>query len=374
MSSNVCRSIIYLALELSSSSWVIGYRLPTNDKAKLHRLEAGDSEGLLAFIADLRRRLDAPDETSALVVSCFEAGRDGFWLHRFLTAHGVLNHVVEPTSILVTRGARRAKTDRLDAIGLLRVLAAKFAGDTDACRTVIVPSVEEEDAKRPHREREFLVQERIRIENRIAALLATQGVRKRPSLRSWDADMEVLRTGDGRPLPPHLVAELTRLRRRLSLTLEMIRELDAAREAALDQQHDPASGTVKALCAIRGIGVNFASVLTREVFYRTFDNRRQIASYLGLAPTPFQSGGMDRDRRINRAGNSRARKTLVQLAWLWLRYQPESSLAAWFWERVGLLQGRTRRIAIVALARKLLIAIWRFATLGIAPEGAIIAA
>ena len=278
------------------------------------------------------------------------------------------------SSILVTRGARRAKTDRLDAIGLLRVLAAKFAGDTDACRTVIVPSVEEEDAKRPHREREFLVQERIRIENRIAALLATQGVRKRPSLRSWDADMEVLRTGDGRPLPPHLIAELTRLRRRLSLTLEMIRELDAAREAALDQQHDPASRTVKALCAIRGIGVNFASVLTREVFYRTFDNRRQIASYLGLAPTPFQSGGMDRDRRINRAGNSRARKTLVQLAWLWLRYQPESSLAAWFRERVGLLQGRTRRIAIVALARKLLIAIWRFATLGIAPEGAIIAA
>lgn len=374
MSSNVCRSIIYLALELSSSSWVIGYRLPTNDKAKLHSLEAGDSKGLLAFIADLRRRLDAPDEASALVVSCFEAGRDGFWLHRFLTAHGVLNHVVEPTSILVTRGARRAKTDRLDAIGLLRVLAAKFAGDTDACRTVIVPSVEEEDAKRPHREREFLVQERIRIENRIAALLATQGVRKRPSLRSWDADMEVLRTGDGRPLPPHLIAELTRLRRRLSLTLEMIRELDAAREAALDQQHDPASRTVKALCAILGIGVNFASVLTREVFYRTFDNRRQIASYLGLAPTPFQSGGMDRDRRINRAGNSRARKTLVQLAWLWLRYQPESSLAAWFRERVGLLQGRIRRIAIVALARKLLIAIWRFATLGVAPEGAIIAA
>jgi transposase len=167
---------------------------------------------------------------------------------------------------------------------------------------------------------------------------------------------------------------LNRLRRRLSLTLEMIRELDAVREQALEAHHDSASRTVKALCTIRGIGVNFASVLTREVFYRTFDNRRQIASYLGLAPTPFQSGGMDRDRRINRAGNSRARKTLVQLAWLWLRYQPESSLAAWFRDRVGSLQGRTRRIAIVALARKLLIAIWRFVTLGLAPEGAIIAA
>ena len=374
MSSNVCHQIIYLAIELSSSSWVIAYRLPPNDKAKVYRLEGGDGAGLLAFIARLRHRLDPSDDASTLVVSCFEAGRDGFWLHRLLSAHGVINHVVEPTSILVTRGARRAKTDRLDAFGLLRVLAAKFAGDPDACRIVVAPTVEEEDAKRPHREREFLVQERVRIENRIAALLATQGVRERPSLRSWDANMRALRTGDGRPLPTHLVAELNRLRRRLSLILEMIRELDAVREQALEAQHDSASRTVKALCTIRGIGVNFASVLTREVFYRTFDNRRQIASYLGLAPTPFQSGGMDRDRRINRAGNSRARKTLVQLAWLWLRYQPESSLAAWFRDRVGSLQGRTRRIAIVALARKLLIAIWRFVTLGLAPEGAIIAA
>ena len=292
-------------------------------------------------------------------------------MHRLLTAHGVINHVVEPTSILVTRGARRAKTDRLDAVGLLRVLAARFAGDPGACRTVVVPSVEEEDAKRPHREREFLVQERVRIENRIAALLATQGVRGRPSLRSWDADMRALRTGDGRPLPTHLVAELNRLRRRLSLTLEMIRELDAVREQALEAQHDSASRTVKALCTIRGIAVNFASVLTREVFYRTFDNRRQIASYLGLAPTPFQSGGMDRDRRINRAGNSRARKTPSSNSpgLKKLRYQPESSHAAWFRDRVGSLQGRIRRITIVALARKLLIAIWRFVTLGLAPEG-----
>ena len=177
MSSNVCHQIIYLAIELSSSSWVIAYRLPANDKAKVHSLEAGDGAGLLAFIASLRHRLDPSDDASTLVVSCFEAGRDGFWLHRLLSAYGVINHVVEPTSILVTRGARRAKTDRLDAFGLLRVLAAKFVGDPDACRIVVVPTVEEEDAKRPHREREFLVQERVRIENRIAALLATQGIR-----------------------------------------------------------------------------------------------------------------------------------------------------------------------------------------------------
>jgi transposase len=176
------------------------------------------------------------------------------------------------------------------------------------------------------------------------------------------------RAGCGRPLLTHLVAELNRLRRRLSLTIEMIRELEAVREQALEAQHDSASRTVKA--ALHDPR-NWREIRLRpggEVFYRTFDNRRQIASYLGLAPTLFQSGGMDRDRRINRAGNSRARKTLVQLAWLWLRYQPESSLAAWFRDRVGSLQGRTRRIAIVALARKLLIAIWRFFTLGLAPE------
>ena len=254
----------HLALELSASSWVIAYRLFANEKAKLRRLEAGDNDGLLAFIAGLRSQLRSSDDAEVLVVSCFEAGRDGFWLHRLLSAHGVINHVVEPTSILVTRGARRAKTDRLDAVGLLRVLAARFAGDVDACRTVNVPSIEEEDAKRPHREREFLVQERIRVENRIAALLATQGIRKRPSLRSWGADVNALRTGDGRPLPTHLVAELNRLRRRLSLTLEMVRELDAEREIALEEQQDPASQTVKMLCTVRGIGVNFASVLTRE--------------------------------------------------------------------------------------------------------------
>ena len=208
----------------------------------------------------------------------------------------------------------------------------------------------------------------------IAALLATQGVRKRPSLRTWAADLDALRTGDGRPLPPCLKAELDRLRRRLVMTLEMIREVEVAREQAMEAHDNPANQTAKVLCKLRGLGGNFSAVLAKEVFYRTFDNRRQIAAYLGLAPTPFQSGGMDRDRRINRAGNSRARKTMVQLAWLWLRYQPESGLARWFRERVGELQGRTRRIAIIAMARKLLIAIWRFVTAGVVPEGAILAA
>ena len=371
---NASRPVVYLAIELSASSWVVACRQPMNEKIKMHRMEAGDCEALLALISDQRRKAVAALGVDVIVASCFEAGRDGFWLHRLLLAHGVINHVVEPTSFLVTRRARRAKTDRLDAQGLLRVLAATFTGDHDACQVVNVPSVADEDAKRPHREREYLVQERVRIENRIAALLATQGVSKRPSLRSWEADLNALQTGDGRSIPPLLKAELNRLRRRLVVTLDMIREIETERQQALEVQNDDASQTIGALCKIRGIGDNFAAVLTREILYRSFQNRRQLASYLGLAPTPFQSGGMDRDRRINRAGNSRARKTLIQLAWLWLRYQPESGLAQWFRQRVGALQGRTRRIAIVAMARKLLIAIWRFATLGIVPEGAIVAA
>lgn len=184
LTNNATRPVVYFAIELSASSWVVACRQPMNEKIKMHRMEAGNCEALLALISDQHCKAVAALGVDVIVASCFEAGRDGFWLHRLLLAHGVINHVVEPTSILVTRGARRAKTDRLDAQGLLRVLAATLAGDHDACRVVNVPSVAEEDAKRPHREREYLVQERVRIENRIAALLATQGVSKRPSLRS----------------------------------------------------------------------------------------------------------------------------------------------------------------------------------------------
>jgi transposase len=350
--------------------------MPTSEKIRLHRIHAGDAAALLELIKKLQSHVAAKlGCVEVIVASCFEAGRDGFWLHRLLIAHGVANHVMEPTSILVNRRARRAKTDRLDAQGLLRVLVAYRRGDHHVCSVVRVPSPEEEDAKRQHREREHLVQERVRIGNRIQALLATQGIRKRLSLRSWDRDLKALQTGDGRPLPLHLHAELNRLRRRLVMTLEMIREVEAEREQELvEKKNDPATDTIRALCRIRGIGKNVATVLTREVFYRSFSNRRQIASYVGLAPMPFQSGEVDRDRTISRAGNPRARTTIIQFAWLWLRYQPDSALARWFRERVGNLQGRTRRIAIVAMARKLLIAIWRYVSSGIIPGGAQIAA
>lgn len=361
---------VLIAIELSVSSWFVAVRLPGSEKSRLHRVEGGDTTALLALIRDLRWRAETKLRHAADVACCFEAGRDGFWLHRLLTAHGASAYVLEPTSILVNRRARRAKTDRLDAEGMLRVLAAWLGGDRQVCSIVSVPTPEDEDAKRPHREREHLVQERQRLENRMEALLFTQGIRGRPSLRSWERDIAKLRTGDGRALPCLMQAELNRLRRRLVLILELIHEMEAERAKALAAKGDDAmTRKIADLQRIRGIGANFSTVLAREVLYRSFANRRQLASYVGIAPMPYQSGGMDRDRSISRAGNPRARTTLIQLAWLWLRYQPGSALSDWFRGRVGTLQGRTRRIAIVAMARKLLIALWRYVETGVLPDG-----
>jgi transposase len=361
---------IHIAIELSVSTWLVAAQLPRTEKPRLHRIEGGDTKALLALIFELQSRASTKLGQTVDVACCFEAGRDGVWLHRLLTAHNIAAYVLEPTSILVNRRARRAKTDRLDAEGMLRVLAVWLGGDRQVCSMVRVPTPEEEDAKRPHREREHLVREKQRLENRMEALLFTQGIRGRPSLRSWDRDIAQLHTGDGRALPPLLQAELNRLRRQLILILELIREMEAERaETQAATIDDAMTKKIIALERIRGIGANFSAVLVREVLYRSFDNRRQLASYVGIAPMPYQSGGMDRDRGISRAGNPRARTTLIQLAWLWLRYQPGSALATWFHERVGTLKGRTRRIAIVAMARKLLIALWRYVETGVMPEG-----
>jgi len=373
MSSNSpdLENIITVAIELSRSTWLIAAHLPIVEKPRFHKIVAGDTTALLSHLSSLQDRVFVRSGAMPTLSCCFEAGRDGFWLHRFLVAEGINNYVLEPASILVNRRARRAKTDRLDAQGMLRVLAAYLQGDRQICSMVRVPTAEEEDAKRIHREREHLVQERLRIENRIEALLFTQGIQKRPSLRSWERDLVAIRTGDGRALATHLRAELNRLRRRLVMVLELIREVEAERDKAAGA--DPQNLTcrkIDALCRIRGIGANFTAVLTREVFYRSFDNRRQLASYVGITPMPYQSGGMDRDRRISRAGNPRARTTMIQLSWLWLRYQPGSDLAKWFRDRVGTRTGRTRRIAIVAMARKLLIALWRYCEDGVVPAGA----
>jgi transposase len=381
---------IYLALELSRASWVVAVHAPLADKIGLHKLKAGDGEGLLALIARLRGRLERTLGRPVAVVSCYEAGYDGFWLHRLLEAHGARNHVLDPASLQVNRRARRVKTDRIDAASLLRALMAHLRGEPKVVSVVRVPSVAEEDARRLHRERHRLVGERVQHVTRIKGLLATQGVYDFQPLRRdrWQR-LGALRTGDGRALPPRLAAELARELRRLELVLEMIASLEAERDAiaAAPAPAHPHAPKIQALARLKGIGAEFATVLVGEVFHRQFDNRRQVASYVGLTPSPFCSGGLAREQGISKAGNPKARTTMVELAWLWLRHQPESALSQWFRQRVGVARGRLRRLpgsqrrppvvgaerqAAAALARKLLVALWRYLATGLVPDGAVL--
>ena len=361
-----CASTIYIAIELSQSKWVIAAHTPLADKISIYRLAGGDAQGLLAVIARLREKVQRTLGHLVTVVSCYEAGYDGFWLHRLLEGAGIRNHVLDSASIQVNRRARRVKTDRIDAEGLLRVLMAYCRGERRVCAVLRVPSVEDEDAKRLHRERERLVCERVQHTNRIGSLLATQGVRAfKPMRKDWERQLEGLRTGDGRPVPPRLKAEIHRECRRLAILLEMIQEVERQRDAALATNEK-----MELLARLKGIGPAFATGLVREVFYRAFDNRRELGSYVGLTPAPYNSGSMRRDQGISKAGNPRARSLAIELAWLWVRHQPESVLSQWFQERVGTAAGRVRRIAIVALARKLLVALWRYVETGLVPTGA----
>jgi transposase len=364
---------IFVALELSRASWVAAVHAPLADKIGLHKLKGGDREELLALIARLQMRAQAALRRPVAVVSCYEAGYDGFWLHRLLEAHGVHNHVLDPASLQVNRRARRAKTDRIDAASLLRALMAHRRGEPKVVSVVRVPSVAEEDARRLHRERHRLVGERTQHVNRIKGLLATQGIYDyQPLRRDRRQRLAELRTGDGSAVPPRLEAELGRELTRLELVLQMIGEVEAERDAlAAGQARDhPHADTIARLTAFKGIGPEFATVLAGEVLYRAFANRRQIAAYVGLDASPFRSGGLCRDQGIAKAGNPKARTTMIELAWMWLRHQPDSALSAWFRERVGALKGRPRRIAIVALARKLLVALWRYVETGLVPAGA----
>ena len=360
---------LFVALELSRSTWLVALHSPLSDKVSQHRIEGGDVEGLLALIARKREQAQARLGRPIRVVSCFEAGYDGFWLHRWLCAHGIENRVLDAASLLVDRRAKRAKTDRLDAAGLLRTLMALERGERQVCRVVHVPSPAQEDARRRSRERARLVVERGQPVSRIKGLLMTQGIRDfEPTRRDWPARLEALRTPDGQELAPCLRAEVLRECRRLWQVMEMVAEVEAEQKAVMDAE----DGHAARLTRLRGIGLTFATVLANEVFFRDFRNRREVGGYLGLAPSPWQSGGVRRDQGIAKAGNPRARRTAIELAWLWLRHQPGSALVRWFHERVGTGTGRMRRILLVAMARKLIVALWRYGTLGTVPEGALL--
>ena len=336
-----------------------------------HSVPAGDICMLLARFSELRRKAFARTGKSLPIIVIQEAGLDGFWVHRLLQNEGIESHVVDPASIATSRRRRRAKTDRIDGEALLRTLLAYKRGEPRVCAMVKAPTPEEEDRRRLCRERKVLTNERVLHVNRIKGLLFSQGVSGyEPLRRDRRQRLDEVRTGDGRPLPKHLKAQISRELDRLELLIEQIKAVETERNALLAAQRVAAPAPAAMLLDIKGIGPEFAAVLWSEGLFRHFDNRRQVASYAGLAPTPWQSGSVAREQGVSKAGNPRLRTTLIQLAWLWLRHQPQSALALWFEERVRRNGGRLRKTTIVALARKLLVALWKYVTAGVVIEGA----
>ena len=365
-----------LAIELSKKSWIVAVNTPLSDKISRHTLKPCDGKGLLDLCEQIRTRVARATMKRVEIVSCYEAGYDGFWLHRLLQAHGIRNCVIDPASLQVDRRARRSKTDRVDVERMLRSLMAYLRGEPKVWSVVRVPSIAEEDGRRLHRERGRLISERVQHVNRIKGLLALHGIYDYQPLRpDRTQQLERLRTADG-TLPPRLKAEILRELQRLELVIGMIKTIEADRDAIASAKTETGAPErkkkIQDLAKIKSIGPEFATTLVGEVFYRSFDNRKQLASYVGLTPAHFQSGAMSRDQGISKAGNAKARTVMIELAWLWLRHQPDSPLSVWFRERVGKLKGRIRRITIVAVARKLLIALWRYLENGMVPEGAIL--
>jgi transposase len=373
---DVTLAAIFVSLELSRSTWLITSLSPgSGEKMSKHSVRGGDVTGLLNHVATLRAKAQARTGKTFPVIAIHEAGLDGFWLHRVLEQEGIESHVVDAASVLTSRRRRKAKTDRIDGEALLRTLLAYKRGEPRVCAVVRAPSPDEEDRRRLCRERKTLVAERITHVNRIKGLLFAQGIADYEPLRcNRRQRLEELTTGDGRPLPAHLKAQIGRELDRLDLTLQQLKAVEAERDALLAPKDEVAPAPVAALAGLRGIGPEFAAVLWLECFFRTFSNRRQVAAYAGLAPTPWQSGSVDHEQGVSQSGNPKLRSTMIQLAWLWLQHQPTSALSRWFKERVKQNGGRGKKAAIVALARKLLVALWKFVSNGVVIEGAVMKA
>jgi transposase len=367
---------IFVSLELSRSTWLITSLVPGGgDKMSKHSVRSGDIAELMTHLAKLRDKAHARAGASFPIIAIQEAGLDGFWVHRVLERAGIESHVVDAASILTSRRRRRAKTGRIDGEALLRTLLAYKRGEPRVCTMVRAPSPEEEDRRRLCRERKTLVAERVAHVNRIKGLLFGQGICDYEPLRSDRRPrLAELRTGDGRPLPPYLKAQIGRELDRLELLLEQLKAVEAERNALLEPANDAAPAAVKALAGLRGIGPEFTAMLWSECLFRSFRHRRQVAAYAGLAPTPWQSGSVRHEQGVSKSGNPRLRSTMIQLAWLWLRHQPRSELSLWFRERVTRNGGRGKKTAIVALARKLLVALWKFSSSGVVIEGAMMKA
>jgi transposase len=357
-----------LALELGWGEWKLGFTTGLGQKPRLRTMPAGDLARLSEEIRRAKERFRLPAKSR--VVSCYEAGRDGFWLHRFLVAHGVENQVVDSASIEVNRRARRAKTDRLDVTKLVLMLVRYAEGERKVWSVVRVPSVEEEDRRQLHRELSMLKRERTRQSNRIKGLLASVGVRVAVQ-KDLAEQLDQVRLWDGSPLAPGLRLRLQGEVERLEFIVGQIKELEQERAELLRHSTAPEIDKVRQLVRLKGIGVNSAWVDVMEFFaWRQFRNRRQVGALAGLTPTPYTSGASSREQGISKAGNRHVRAMAIEIAWGWLRFQPRSKLTLWYRERFGHGNSRLRRIGIVAVARRLLVDLWRYVEFGVVPEGA----
>jgi transposase len=360
--------VLFMAFELSEKTWKLGFTTGHGQKPRERTVAARHQARLLQEIAQAKRRFGLPE--TAPVVSCYEAGREGFWLHRFLQAQGITNQVVDSSSIEVNRRKRRAKSDGLDVRKLLSMLMRYEQGERDVWRVVHVPSVEAEDERHLHRDLETLKQERASTTTRIKGLLSSQGIRL-TNLNKFPAQLDALRLWDGSEIPSGLRRRLLRVWAHHQFLSEQIAALEAERRAVLQSSEDASIEKVRQLMHLKGIGINGAWLLVMEFFgWRELKNRREVGGLAGLTPTPYQSGESAREQGITKSGNRHVRWMTTELAWSWIRYQPESALRCWFRERFGSGGKRLRRIGIVAVARKLLMALWRFLTTGVVPEGA----
>ena len=360
---------------MSQSKWLVAAVVPGIKRQPLKKLDA-DQESLLKLLHRWRKEAEQAGHPIKRIVVAYEAGRDGFWLARWLRSHGVEAYVIHPTSIAVSREHRRAKTDRLDTELLLRALLGWLRGEKRHCSMVAIPTADEEDAKRPNRERDSLVTEQTRIVNQFKAILIRFGIRSfRPKLRKAEELLRDLRTAEGSPLPDNTRAELFRHLARLHMVREQIRAIEKARLQKLTAEHGRKKvphAMVRLIARVVGIGVETADMLVNEVFSRRFRDRRAVARYAGLTGSPDESGKRRREKGLARAGNARVRTGIIQLAWRFLRFQEDSALAQWFQTRAADGRGGTRKTMIVALARKLLIALWRFVTTGELTDGIVL--
>ena len=362
------QDVFFLALELSNSKWKLGFS--DGNRNRIKNVDAGDIKAVLEEIELARNKFGL--SAHAELYSCYEAGRDGFWIHRWLIHNKINNHVIDSASIEVSRKSKKAKTDKIDVIKMVEQLVRYIRGDKKALTTVVVPSEEAEDNRQLHRERERLKKERTGISNHISSALVTEGIRGVKLNKEFVENIKQMTRWDGSLLGEDLQAKLIRAYERYECVNEQIRLLEKQQQERTAQALDGSLEKVKRMMMLKGVGWQSSWILTMELFaWRTFKNRRHLASFIGLTGTPFASGDINNEQGISKAGNKRVRGLMVELAWLWLRYQPQSDLAQWFERRFAQGGRRMRRIGIVAVARKLLIALWRYVEEGIVPQGAI---